>query len=72
MSYESRDNMAVRRTSQPGVGCHESSDTCFHASDTSTVPCCSGDSNDDALKIAWRYKNLHLPVEFCVIIFATR
>jgi len=64
VSYKSLDNTAVRQTSQSGVGCHETSDRCLHASGTSTVPCCGGDSNDDTLKIAWRYKNLHLPVEF--------
>jgi len=64
VSYEGHDDTAISHTSQPVVGCRETSDTCLHSSSTSTVPCCGDGSNDDTLRIAWRYKNLHLPVEF--------
>lgn len=62
MSYEGSDH--TTQTCQPGVNCDETSVGCLNSSSTSTVPCCVGDGNDDTLKIAWRYKNLQLPVEF--------
>jgi len=67
VSYEASDHS--RQTSQRGVDCGETNIGCLHSSSPSTVPCCVGDGNDDTLKIAWRYKNLHLPVEFCLVIF---
>jgi len=67
VSYEGSDDIVVKQSSQPGVGCGDAGVGCLHNSSTSTVPCCAGDGNDDSLKIAWRYKNLHLPVEFCLI-----
>jgi len=69
VSYEGSNNTVERQAGQPDVGCGETSVDCLHSSSTSSVPCCAGDGSDHSLKIAWRYKNLHLPVEFCLIIF---
>lgn len=64
VSYEGQDDTMMVQ-SHPCFGCGETGAASLHSSSTSTVPCCNADSNDDSLKIAWRYKNLHLPVEFC-------
>ena len=64
MAYEGCDSdTVVDETSQPAVSCIETGVDCQH--NVSPVPCCAGDGHgrDDALRIAWRYKNLHLPVE---------
>jgi len=58
--YDSDD--VVDETSQSAVDCIETSANCQPGA-SSVVPCCAGDGHDDALRIAWRYKNLHLPVE---------
>ena len=60
MSCDVSDDTA--EASQPVVDCAETDVGCIHSSNTSTLPCCAGDGNNDTLKIAWRYKNLHLPV----------
>ena len=66
VSYEGSDDAVIRQTSQSDACCAESSADCRH----STAPCCAGDGthDDDTLKIAWRYKNLHLPVQLCLTI----
>jgi len=68
VSYD-EDSDHTTQTSQPGVDCTETDVGCMHSFNASTVPCCAGEGSDDTLKIAWRYKNLHLPVIFCLIIF---
>ena len=64
VSYEGSVSTAMTKSSQPADGCVETSVGCPHGSSTSSVSCCGDDAGDDSLKIAWRYKNLHLPVEF--------
>jgi len=38
------------------------SNVCCEPSGSANKVSCTGDTHDDALRIAWRYKNLHLPV----------
>lgn len=73
-SYERSDDTMSKQASHPAASGAETSDGCRQCSNT--APCCAGDGCDDTLKIAWRYKNLHLPVDYthfqtpvtCVVI----
>jgi len=63
VSCEANDGDSV--VDGPDDGCGQCGDS--NAICSSTVSCCASNDRDDALRIAWRYKNLHMPVD---LVFA--